>query len=66
MKTNAQTKLIKKQLEYGVPLTPLKALDYFGCLRLSARIYDLRKKGMDIKARIITTNSGKRVSEYYI
>ena len=33
-------------------ITSLEALQYFGCSRLSARIYDLRDQGMDIKTTI--------------
>lgn len=44
-------------------LTPLEALNRFGCLRLSGRILDLRKKGYDIKTEIVEEN-GKRFAEY--
>ncbi len=30
-------------------ITPIDALRKFGCFRLGARIYDLRKEGHDIK-----------------
>lgn len=30
------------------PITPLDALQHYGCFRLGARIYDLRKDGYDI------------------
>ena len=36
-------------------ITPLDAIG-FGCLRLSARIYDLRQSGVRIKTKIVTEN----------
>ncbi len=47
-------------------MTPLEALRTFGCMRLSARVHDLRKKGYDVRSNIITTDSGKRVAQYYL
>lgn len=35
-------------LESGKTLTPIQALDKFGCLRLAARIHELRKQGKSI------------------
>ena len=45
-----QNELIKQALERGETLTPLDALDRFGCFRLGARIYDLKKEGMAIQS----------------
>ena len=39
---------ILEWLTNGHTLTPLEALKRFGCLRLSARIHDLRAAGHDI------------------
>ena len=44
-------------------LTPLQALEHYGCFRLAARISDLRNKGHKITTEIIETN-GKRVARY--
>jgi len=66
MKTETQNKSIKKYLIDGNSLTSLEALNLFGCLRLSGRIYDLKKEGLPISARDKKTASGKRVAEYYI
>jgi hypothetical protein len=30
-------------------ITPWEAIREFGCMRLSARIYDLRRRGVDIR-----------------
>ena len=45
------------------PLTPLDALNLYGCLRLSARIDDLRRQGHNIETKIVERN-GKRFAEY--
>jgi Helix-turn-helix domain len=46
-----QTNAILAYLQSGATLTPLEALDKFGCLRLGARIDDLRKAGHAIETR---------------
>ena len=51
-------------LRAGNALSPLDALSRFGCFRLGARIYDLRRAGYVIERRMIRTASGKTVAEY--
>lgn len=46
-------------------ITPLEALTLYGCFRLGARIYELRKEGKKIKTEMIDIN-GKRVAKYSI
>ena len=46
-----QSDQVMEYLLTGAELTPLEALDKFGCLRLAARIWDLRKDGVDIIER---------------
>lgn len=49
----------------GGAITPLEALNKFGCFRLSARIHDLRhKQGYDIMTERVLTSSGKYVAQY--
>lgn len=45
------------------PITPLEALDKYGCFRLGARIYDLKCLGWKIDTEIVT-NNGKRYAKY--
>ena len=59
----SQTAQIIKALESGKELTALDALNEFGCLRLAARINDIRNSGYDVISRTIKTN-GKRYSGY--
>lgn len=61
MTTESQEKAIKEYLENGGKLTALEALELFRCLRLSARIFDLKDRGLKIQDRFITVPSGKRV-----
>ena len=37
-------------------ITPLEALNLYGCNRLSARILELRRAGNDIKSKLIQVN----------
>ena len=54
----------KPYLVKGKTITPLQALNWFGCMRLSGRIYDLKKDGWNIISRMIKLSSGKRVAQY--
>jgi hypothetical protein len=58
-----QTQEIQAHLESGQTLTPLQALNKFGCFRLAARILDLREAGLDVHMRMIL-NENKRYAEY--
>lgn len=62
----SQERMILEALKNGESLTPLEALKRFGCLRLGARIWDLKRKGHKVKKNIIKTASGKRVAQYFI
>ncbi len=55
---------ILRALQAGQKLTPIEALNRFGCFRLGARIYDLKKQGFSIKSKMVETQDGKRVAEY--
>ena len=49
MGIRSQQQRIKDALELRQTITPLDALQWFGCSRLAARIKDLRREGMDIE-----------------
>ena len=55
MKTSQNTK-IYNYLAKGKSLTPIQALDKFGCFRLASRINDLRKQGYTIFTDKVTKN----------
>jgi hypothetical protein len=46
---SSQTEKVKRHLEKEGSITPLEALYDYGCMRLSGRIYDLKKQGIKIK-----------------
>jgi len=76
----SQKQQIRFYLESGGKLTPMAALNFWGCFRLSARIYNINEdyynewlqddfwefnsQPEEIKTEIITTASGKRVAQY--
>ena len=62
--TETQTAQILAHLKTGRSITPLDALDWFGCFRLGARIYDLKQDGHNIVKDMVETESGKRVASY--
>ena len=59
----SQNKKILSFLKSKKSITPIEALNLFGCFRLSGRIYDLRKEGHKIESEIIEKN-GKHFSKY--
>lgn len=60
----SQSQQILRHLKAGHRITPLDALKRFGCMRLGARIYDLRQLGHRIERAMIETSGGARVAEY--
>ena len=63
--SDSQSISILNDLYAGVKLTPLDALQRYGCFRLGARIYDLKKEGFNIISEPVKVN-GKRVMSYYM
>jgi hypothetical protein len=58
-----QNELILDYLQKGKSITPLDALNKFGCFRLAARISDLRKDGLTIATKYVT-KEGKNYASY--
>lgn len=58
--------LLLAHLMTGATITPLEALQRFNCLSCSQRLGDLRREGIPVKSRIITTPTGKRIKEYWL
>jgi hypothetical protein len=58
-----QNQQIKSYLEKGKSITPIDALNKFGCFRLAARINELRKDGLNIVTKIVT-KEGKTYASY--
>lgn len=62
-KTISQNELCQRYLLIYGSITPLEALEAFGCFRLSAIIYDLRNDGWKIRTDI---NEGKKKYAIYV
>ncbi|OTQ74724.1 hypothetical protein B6C99_02925 [Gilliamella sp. N-G2] len=52
-------------LQSGKSINPMQALNLYGCFRLGARIYDLKKAGFEIDSRLVHKN-GVQYAEYSI
>lgn len=61
--TATQADRIFLHLKAGKEITPIDALNLYGCFRLGARIYDLRQQGHRITRRMVTEN-GKTFAAY--
>lgn len=62
----SQTDRILDYLLTGKSITPLEALDLFGCFRLGARIADIKARGYIVYSEFITTPSQKKVKRYHL
>ena len=65
MKTQTQTQkeAILRHLQSGKTITPLEALNLYGCFRLGARIWDLRDEGYVIRSENV--KQGKKTFASY-
>ena len=59
----SQNQDILRHLKAGNSITPLDALNLFGCFRLAARIYDLRLQGHWIQS-LEAREGNKSFAEY--
>ncbi|MDA0352544.1 MAG: hypothetical protein O3A10_10100 [Chloroflexi bacterium] len=59
-----QTDLVLDYLRTQGPLTQPEAQEQFGCLRLGARIWDLKQRGHSIRTDFVELLSGQRVARY--
>ena len=60
-----QEKAILARLKTGRSITPIQALDDYGCFRLAAVIHRLRGRGFGIETETISHN-GKRFARYWL
>lgn len=61
-----QSEQILHHLKSGHSITPLEALAKFGCMRLGARVYDLKQQGHDIRTEPLALPNGKHVARYWM
>ena len=59
----SQSERILDYMATGKGITPLTALKRFGCFRLGARVWDLKRAGHRIETRRVNRN-GATVAEY--
>lgn len=64
--TESQNTQIITALINGKRITPLDALDWYGCFRLASRISELKKEGWNIEKETVLLSSGKRIARYYM
>jgi hypothetical protein len=64
MSIASQGEQILNHLRAGKHLTAMEALQRFGCLRLAARIKDLKDDGHAIDSRMVELANGKKVASY--
>ena len=64
MTPSTQQDRILAALRRGRAVTPISALRDFGCFRLGARIYNLKRQGHPIEATLKTDREGHRFAEY--
>ena len=60
----SQKNKILEYLKSGKFISPIEALNLFGCFRLGARINELRQAGNNIKTMI--NRDGPRYAKYYL
>lgn len=61
----SQSKQILAHLQAGKSITPIEALNLYGCFRLGARIYDLIQQGHNINSDMVKDErTGKRYARY--
>ena len=64
MNTQSQTEGIHAMLKTGKSITPIEALEKFGCMRLGARIYDIKRRhNAEIETKMVYKD-GKRFASY--
>ena len=61
----SQNERILAAFKSGTVLTPMKALRRFGCLRLAARVKELKESGHPIRSRMMASR-GKRFAAYWM
>lgn len=68
MKLSQKEQILKYLLTHKRGITPMKAIERFGILRLSGRIYELKEDGYDIVTDIVEVKNRDgdicRVAEY--
>ena len=59
-----QNSRILQHLLDGNSITPIEALEKFGCFRLGARIFELRNQGFYIDMKPVDNGKGNKFAKY--
>lgn len=62
---DAQNVMVLEHLR-SAPITPIEALARYGCFRLAARVYDLRKAGHQIITTRVINEQGNSYAQYHL
>jgi len=62
----SQTAQILTALQSGDRLTPIDALNRFGCFRLSARVSDIKDRGYRVQDKYVKMVDGTKFKEYWM
>ena len=62
----SQTDNLLSYLHLYGSVTPLEALRDLGCMRLAARVRELRQRGHVIETNTVKADNGKRYAEYQL
>lgn len=65
MKDSQCKAIIAYMEEHGGKITPMEAMEEIGCMRLAARISDLRREGYSIET-VATRRHGKHFATYVL
>ena len=59
-----QCDMILRYMQDTGSITPWEAMKEFGCMRLGARIYDLKRRGVNVSRELVTDRNryGKTVN----
>lgn len=60
----SQKDMIREHLKVHGRITQLEALKLYGCMRLGARVYELKRAGFPVAPTTKVLSSGKRITEY--
>ena len=60
----SQNEMLLSYLHHYGSITPLEAALDLRCMRLAARVHELRGRGHNIKTEWYKTNTGKQVASY--
>ena len=62
----SQKTYILEALQNGAKITPITALNSWGCMRLAAVICQLRKEGHNVINEMVQGRTGNKFAQYYL